>query len=239
MSFSPANFPGRPFFVLASTSPRRRQLLTALGVSFVVIRPTLGGLEIDESPLPGESPPALVARLSRIKAEAGLKLSSPSSPGSSSESAEEFPVIFAADTEVVLDDKILGKPGRPAEAAAMLRALRRQSHFVYSGLTVTAGLPGGRRFITRVHRSQVWMRPYTEAEIAAYVSSGAPLDKAGAYGIQDQPFSPVARWEGCYASIMGLPLGELAAALAEIGLVLPDVASPCSTYTGQPCCQLA
>jgi predicted house-cleaning NTP pyrophosphatase (Maf/HAM1 superfamily) len=80
------------------------------------------------------------------------------------------------------------------------------------------------------------MRPYTDAEIAAYVASGDPLDKAGAYGIQNKSFAPVARLEGCYASVMGLPLGELAAAFKELGLSLPAGASRCSLYTSNPCC---
>ncbi len=81
------------------------------------------------------------------------------------------------------------------------------------------------------------MRSYSDAEIAAYVATGAPLDKAGAYGIQDQPFAPVERLEGCFASVMGLPLGELALALAEVGISLPPFSAACSRYNGYPCCQ--
>ena len=81
------------------------------------------------------------------------------------------------------------------------------------------------------------MRAYSEAEIAAYVASGDPLDKAGAYGIQHKTFAPAERLEGCFASVMGLPLGELAAALAEIGLPAPPIGPLCAAYTGAPCCQ--
>lgn len=81
------------------------------------------------------------------------------------------------------------------------------------------------------------MRPYTDAEIDAYIASGDPLDKAGAYGIQNKTFAPVERLEGCFANVMGLPLGELAALLEELGLSLPEVAPRCSRYTGHPCCQ--
>jgi septum formation protein len=82
------------------------------------------------------------------------------------------------------------------------------------------------------------MRSYTDVEIAAYVATGAPLDKAGAYGIQDQPFSPVERLEGCFASVMGLPLGELALALAQLGVILPPIGPACARYSGYPCCQM-
>jgi predicted house-cleaning NTP pyrophosphatase (Maf/HAM1 superfamily) len=94
------------------------------------------------------------------------------------------------------------------------------------------------RFSTRLQQSTVWMRLYSDAEIAAYVATGSPLDKAGAYGIQDQPFAPVERLEGCFASVMGLPLAELAQLLTEIGVPLPDIGPLCSHHTGIPCCQL-
>jgi predicted house-cleaning NTP pyrophosphatase (Maf/HAM1 superfamily) len=91
--------------------------------------------------------------------------------------------------------------------------------------------------ITRLHQSNVWMRAYSDAEIEAYVASGDPLDKAGAYAIQHKIFAPVERLEGCFASVMGLPLGELAAALAELGLSSPEVAPRCNRYSTYPCCQ--
>jgi MAF protein len=151
------------------------------------------------------------------------------------------PVIIAADTDVALDDQILGKPATPAQAIQMLQALRGRPHDVYSGVTVahhsgsfsTESVP----LVTRLHHSRVWMRPYSDAEIEAYIATGAPLDKAGAYGIQDQPFAPVERLEGCFASVMGLPLGELTLALAEIGISLPSFNTACSRYSGYPCCQ--
>lgn len=119
----------------------------------------------------------------------------------------------------------------------MLQQLRQQSHYVYTGLTV-ARLSGEiRNFVTRLYQSTVWMRPYTDAEIASYVASGDPMDKAGAYGIQNNSFAPVARLEGCFASVMGLPLGELTTAFEELGLSLSENASQCSLYTGRLCCQ--
>lgn len=229
--------------ILASNSPRRQELLKILGLSFIVVPPLnlaagKSDTSVDETPLPGEAPAALVQRLSRIKAEVvatNLSLLVPSR-SISIDSIDQI-VVIAADTEVALNHAILGKPADPAEAMHMLRQLRRQSHQVYSGLTV-ALLAGKRsRFTTRLHQSTVWMRPYSDAEITAYVASGDPLDKAGAYGIQNKTFAPVENLEGCYASVMGLPLGELAAAFTEIDLSLPEIASRCSAYTGYPCCQ--
>jgi septum formation protein len=136
-----------------------------------------------------------------------------------------------------LAGEILGKPGNTAEATQMLQQLRRQSHQVYSGLTVMLLSGQKSHFITRLHQSTVWMRPYSDAEIAAYVASGDSLDKAGAYGIQNKVFAPVERLDGCFASVMGLPLGELAAAFREIGLSLPEVGPLCTGCTGYPCCQ--
>jgi septum formation protein len=152
-------------------------------------------------------------------------------------------VIVSADTVVALDGRILGKPRDPAEATHMLKLLRRQAHAVYSGLTVAycewdlTPPDQGWQFITHLHQSKVWMRPYSDTEITDYVAGGSPLDKAGAYGIQDRPFAPVERLDGCFASVMGLPLGELAAALKSINLALPDVAPLCTGITDTSCCQ--
>jgi MAF protein len=219
-----------------------------LGIPFTVIRPTYGpdGREIDETVLPGETPAEVVYRLSRLKARAVLDNlpplpELPFSPPISAAAGHKV-IIIAADTDVALENEILGKPGSPAEATLMLQRLRQQCHDVYSGVTVVAASPAGKAgseiLATRIHRSLVWMRPYTDAEIAAYVATGSPLDKAGAYGIQDDPFNPVERLEGCFASVMGLPLGELAAALQEIGVELAAVGPACSRYTGQSCCQV-
>ena len=267
MTTSPA--PSRQRIILASSSPRRQELLQILGLSFRVITPAAPSVTgdrptaVDETPLPGETPAALVQRLSHLKAEAvAAKLKRLDSSLSSSENsfvgqafqpvlstqsvesllhklvtATDQLFIIAADTEVALGSQILGKPGNAAAATAMLTALRRQPHHVYSGLTVARLAGADLTFVTRLHQSTVWMRPYTDAEIAAYVASGDPLDKAGGYGIQNKSFAPVARLEGCFASVMGLPLGELAAACRELGLQFPPIAPSCSRYTGHPCCQ--
>ncbi len=223
-------------FILASTSPRRREFLELLGVPFTVISPgsaTDQG-EIDETPLPNETPANLVQRLSQAKAQAVVNNLSTLLPSIEKNKRQSL-VVIAADTVVVLDNKILGKPNNPAEATQMLKLLRQKPHYVYSGLTVAQ--PKIENRITRLHQSKVWMRPYTDAEIAAYVAGGSPLDKAGAYGIQDQPFAPVERLEGCFAGVMGLPLGELADALKEIELSLPEIGPICSQHIGAHCCQ--
>jgi len=231
-----------PFFILASGSPRRCEFMQLLGLPFQVITPAAVGHPIDETSLTNESPPNLVQRLSRLKAEAvATALPALNKNGSSLKLDPLFftsmsRVVVAADTIVVLDDQILGKPKNPAEAELMLTQLRNRAHSVYSGLTVVALKSNEAAFITQIHHSTVWMRPYTNAEIATYIASGDPLDKAGAYGIQHKGFSPVARLEGCFASVMGLPLGKFAAALGQLGLTLPEIGPLCAEYTGQRCC---
>jgi septum formation protein len=252
--------------ILASGSPRRRELLKILGLPFIVATPKskqesegeANRAGIDETPLPGESPPELVQRLSRAKAQA-VAARLPSITGSDSTSATDRAkvqpvIIIAADTVVVLEGKILGKPTGPIQARQMLKRLRQlRRHYVYSGLTVGVWRqnvgPGeiaqpnsktqflNSHLLTWLHQSKVRMRPYTDTEIEAYVASGDPLDKAGAYGIQNKTFAPVECLDGCFANVMGLPLGDLAAALGEIGLSLPEVAPLCTQYTGHPCCQ--
>jgi len=172
--------------ILASASPRRQALLRVLGVPFIV-----RGSEVDETPRPGESPEAMAGRLSRAKAW---------------DIAQGVPtgLVLAADTLVVLGMEVLGKPANPEEAAAMLRRLRGRMHRVVTAFTVVD--VAVRREHTEAVTTRVWMRDYSNAEIEAYVASGGPMDKAGAYAIQDPRFAPVARVEGCPANVMGLPL---------------------------------
>lgn len=202
--------------ILASGSPRRHAFLNALGLSYAI-----HVADIDEETRKGEPPHDLVARLSREKAYAVAAV-------------HPEAIVIGADTIVTLDEELLGKPAGPVEAAEMLRRLRGRAHVVYSGVTVCA--PGGPPR-TAVVGSTVWMRDYAESEIAAYVASGDPLDKAGAYAIQNERFQPVERMEGCYASVMGLPMQVLADLLEEAG-VHPPVAPPlpCEAVTGMPCC---
>lgn len=202
--------------VLASASPRRQELLAALGLPFVVV-----AAEVDEQRRPGEPPAALVQRLSRAKAMAVAAL-------------HPNAVIVGADTVVVLDGEVLGKPADAGEAGRMLRALRGRPHLVYSAVTALHVATGCQA--TELSESRVWMRDYSDEEIVAYVASGDPLDKAGAYAIQHQGFVPVARIEGCYASVMGLPLGHLVRVLAAVGVTVPvDVAQACAAAIGAAC----
>ncbi len=202
--------------VLASASPRRRQLFSLLSVPFIV-----AAADVDEEIEEGESPQEMVRRLSLAKARA-VALSYPGD------------VIVAADTTVVLDGNMLGKPADETEAVAMLRRLRGRKHIVFSGVTVYH--PTSEQVCTELAESGVWMRAYTDGAVARYAASGNPLDKAGAYAIQHQSFNPVERIEGCYASVMGLPLCHLARTLAQLGLTLPvDVPQACQGFTGYRC----
>jgi septum formation protein len=208
--------PGPRPFILASKSPRRRQLLAALGFEF-----TVDAADVDETPFPGEPPGVLVCRLCRAKAVAVAQRH----PGK---------VVLAADTLVVLDGSLLGKPADPLEAVAMLTTLRDRVHVVYTAVCVM----NSQHIEMRVSATDVKMRAYTDAEIEAYVETGDPLDKAGAYGIQDPQFAPVESWEGCYSAVMGLPMGLVAEMLGQAGPQAPvDVMTGCEAMTGDRCCQ--
>ncbi len=210
-----------PSLILASASQRRQQFLRDLGLTFTSL-----ATDIDETPLPGEAPDAMTLRLAIAKAQtAASRL--PASDG--------VQLVIASDTTVALDGVIYGKPEDAADAGRMLRDLRGRSHQVYSALCLLR-LPDGEQH-TRLHRTDVEMRDYSDAEIAAYVASGDPLDKAGAYGIQTAPFRPVCGLRGCFASVMGLPLGDLRDLLASFGVaVAPAVPPICLGYGAKECC---
>ena len=219
--------------ILASESPRRREFFDLLELPFVV-----RSAEIDETPRPGETPDVLVARLSATKAAVVAQGLGASSAHQEEELGEglESSLVVAADTVVVLDDEVLGKPRDADHAIQLLQRLRDRAHTVHSGVTV-AEIDSGRAAI-QLSTTTVWMRNYDEAELEAYVASGDPLDKAGAYAIQHIGFRPVDRIEGCYSGVMGLPLGALADGLAHFGVALPvDVATVCRGRTGHPCCK--
>ena len=202
--------------ILASGSPRRRQLLSLLGLPFV-IRVS----NVDETPLQGESPSELVLRVSQAKAFAV--------PDSQPDE-----LVIAADTVVVLDGQILGKPADAEEAVQMLRRLRDRSHLVYTGLSVWYAPQ--RRMVCELSQSVVWMRAYTDSEIDDYVASGDPLDKAGAYAIQHPGFDPARQIEGCRLGVMGLPLCQVARTLARFGVLVPvDVPASCRALTQRDC----
>jgi septum formation protein len=204
--------------ILASGSPRRREFMDALGLSYEI-----HVADVDERNGEGEPPHDLVARLSRDKAGAV---------------AARYPdaIVIGADTIVTLDGHLLGKPADADDAADMLRRLRDRPHEVCSGVTVWPPRGEGEPR-TAVSASTVWMRAYGDDEIEAYVASGDPLDKAGAYAIQHAGFHPVARLHGCYASVMGMPLCALTGMLAQVGVVpVTPTTVACTAITGVACC---
>ena len=207
--------------VLASNSPRRKVLLQASGLEFAV-RPA----PVDESSLPGDSPQAYVLRLAETKARAALE----SWAGMSKTEL----LFLGADTAVVSDGEILGKPATPAEARRMLQRLRGRTHQVLTGMALVRS--PDEACANGIDVSQVTMRSYTEAEIEEYVAGGDPLDKAGAYAIQHPGFHPVAAVEGCYANVVGLPVCRLVLLLQECGVPLSTRPwQDCQTITGVPC----
>jgi len=184
---------------LASGSPRRRELLTQVGVPFTAI-----SADIDETPLTDETPSAYVERLARGKAEAGrLRVSA----------GQDF-CVLGADTAVVLDGKILGKPVDEAEACAMLMMLAGREHEVLTAIAVL----DGQRCESHVVRSLVRFRPVTKTEAAAYWASGEPRDKAGGYGIQGLGAVFVTGLTGSYSAVVGLPLCETCELLGHFGI---------------------
>jgi predicted house-cleaning NTP pyrophosphatase (Maf/HAM1 superfamily) len=218
--------------ILASRSPRRRQFLAHLGLPFRVVIPQV---EEDIAPIATGQPEDLAEDLALAKAEAVAR-------------EEREGIVIAADTIVVDGDAILGKPADDLEAAATLRRLRGRAHRVITGLAVvdagsgqlafrgrrpppegggidaTASRRGSRKSLEAPlgladHvTTHVRMRHYSDAEIAAYVARGDPLDKAGAYAIQDEQFHPVASYDGCYCNVVGLSLKALVILLRRAGL---------------------
>lgn len=209
---------GAPQVILASASPRRRELLGRLSLAF-----TVDPAEIPEE-LPAQAPRAerVARRLARAKALAV---------------AARYPAlpVLAADTVVVFRGRLLGKPADEAEALTMLRGLRGRWHRVITAVAVMRD----RR--VRVDHAVTWvrMREYSDEEIAASIARGAPFDKAGAYAIQDECFRPVAEYRGCYCNVVGLPLALVIELLDRAGIVasvslehLPPECAHCPLFAG-------
>lgn len=192
-----------PRLLLASTSPRRRELLAQAGIDFETIAPGPAG-GVDETPLPGEDPAAYVLRLARAKARAGLQEARRQGRGGSL-------LVLGADTTVEVDGAILGKPVDDADARRMLRLMSGRSHRVLTGLC----LDDGRQPLERLNVSMVEFRRLEDSHIDAYVASREPFDKAGGYGIQGRAALLIRRLEGSYSGVMGLPLCELAELLEQ------------------------
>ena len=184
--------------VLASQSPRRQDLLRQAGIPFIVMP-----AGVDEEPLPGEEPRAHVERLAREKAVAV--------------SAAPEDAVLGADTVVVVDGQILGKPRDAADAARMLRLLSGREHQVITGIC----LRQGERVFTDAEITNVRFVPLSDDDIREYVASGEPLDKAGAYAIQGLASRFIDRIEGCYSNVVGLPLALVWKHLAR-GSGMPD-----------------
>jgi MAF protein len=143
-------------------------------------------------------------------------------------------LVVAADTIVVLEGKVLGKPADADDAAQMLRRLRDRSHWVYSGVSVWH--PANRQMVCELGESLVWMRDYRDDEIAEYVNSRDPMDKAGAYAIQNAQFAPVFHVDGCRLNVMGLPLCHVKRALEKFGVVVPaNVPGTCRAFVQHDC----
>ena len=206
-----------PLLILASNSPRRRQLLALGGWVFDV-----KVSNIDETLLPAENPAGYVRRLAEQKARAVLPFAS----------AQHL--IIGADTSVVIDGDVLGKPADSAEARQMLMRLRARTHQVFTGIAVLRASDGN--FWSDVVVTNVPMRAYGVEELERYIATGDPLDKAGAYGIQNPDFQPVASMDGCYASVMGLPLCSLSLLLSQAGMPpRADIPANCQSTISYQC----
>lgn len=187
-----------PRILLASTSPRRQELLRQIGVEFDVIAP-----QVDESALAGETPGDLVQRLALAKAQSVAR-------------RQGRGIVLGADTVVVLDGALLGKPSDAGEALVMLRRLGGRSHTVYTGFAIINTASG--KIIHSIERAEVTFKPLRDEEIAAYVATGSPLDKAGAYGIQDDLCKAfIENVIGDIHTVIGLPIESVRRALQEIG----------------------
>lgn len=210
--------PAQPIILLASASPRRRELLDQIGVAHRVL-----AADVDETPLPGETPEHYVLRVAEAKSWQAWKTAE-----------DELPVL-AADTAVVLDGEILGKPRDREHALAMLRRLSGRSHRVLSGVSLRAQQHG-----RALSETVVYFRALSDREIQAYWDTGEPRDKAGAYAIQGRAALFVERIEGSFSGVVGLPLFETAELLHSAGISLLCDASPAAAFTpSQPLAPLS
>jgi septum formation protein len=194
---------------LASGSPRRAQILRDAHIPFAKV-----SAPVDESARDGESALQRVLRLAQAKAETGARAVQQEGDGGAGDAAASA-LVIGADTEVVIDGEVLGKPASDDDARRMLRRLAGRTHEVLTGVAVIR-LPDGARRIEHEF-TQVTFAPLTDADIAAYVSSEEHRDKAGGYAIQGRGGTFVTRVEGCYFNVVGLPLARLARMLRELG----------------------
>jgi septum formation protein len=196
--------------ILASNSPRRKQLLALTGLDFETLTP-----DVDEGVQAGEDAESYVRRIADRKAQVAVE--------QFSDRVTRRRFVIACDTAVVHQGEIMGKPADPAQAIIMLTRLRGDVHHVFSALTVQDVERG--ITLQDVCVTDVPMRAYSMEEMIAYVLSGDPMDKAGAYAIQNPDFQPVEHLAGCYANVMGLPLCHLTRTLRRVDLA-PEVDVP-------------
>lgn len=187
-----------PVIILASNSPRRRELLRQIGLTFIC-----DPSDVDERVRAGESPEGYAVRVALDKARAAAGRAGRG-------------IIIAADTIVVLGERILGKPENSRDAERMLSLLSGRMHVVITGLAIMDAAEG--KTATGTSLTRVWFRDLSQLEISSYVKTGEPLDKAGAYGIQGKGALLVKRIEGCYFNVVGLPLSILGELLRDFGI---------------------
>jgi septum formation protein len=211
-----------PPLILASNSPRRKELLSLTGMSHIILP-----VQVDETPIPGEEPKACVLRLAKLKAKAAQQLAD----------SLGFPagqLILAADTIVVNMNSIYGKPVDDQDAHRMLMELRGHTHVVMTAISITGVRET--KLSTVLCETKVPMRNYSEFEVDEYIKSGDPSDKAGAYAIQHDGFHPVESMAGCYASVMGLPLCHLVRELGSFQVYLDeDIPTACQAKLNYQC----
>ena len=201
--------------ILASNSPRRRELLSLTELKFRVLP-----ADVDETPLTGESASDYVRRLAASKAQTVGAQAGPDA------------FVLAADTTVVDGNQILGKPVDNEDAGQMLRQLRGRPHQVYTAIAFLRG----DELLVDCCGTDVPMRDYSETEMQVYIESGDPLDKAGAYAIQHAGFHPVNGLTGCYANVVGLPLCHLVRSLRKYDFdLIADVPQACQATLGYDC----
>ena len=195
----------RPQLILGSSSPRRRDLLDAVGLSYQVCKP-----DTPEIPKPGEAPEAYARRNASEKA--AWVVDHVSRQGQPAAGV----IVISADTIVVLDEAILEKPLNPAHAVEMLKNLSGRPHTVISGVTLQSAFVDKPQCLTFAVHTKVWIKPLGVAEIDAYVRTGEPLDKAGGYAAQGIGSYMVERIQGSYANVVGLPIAEVVSSLEQV-----------------------
>lgn len=204
-------------FVLASASPRRRQLFALGNWNFEVIVS-----DVDETPLENESPPEYVSRLAKAKA---LAIKS---------KVKHEALIIGSDTTVVDGQEILGKPVDEKDAERMLNQLRGKNHQVLTAIAIYR--VRDEKLVTDLCVTDVPMRNYSDAEVTAYIKTGDPMDKAGAYAIQHAEFQPVEKMQGCYAGVMGLPMCHIVRVLQKFNVSAnADVPAKCQSLLNYDC----